>query len=388
MPFKPTVKMTGPSVALKNLEELHTHGFLQEQVFIARRDEILSNPNYISIESLPNEMFFTFIFPSMSLLMQLRMLLVSKRWRACAQLAFSRATKLDFSTSFGDIDRILRPCLLRTSVSSISFANCFRLVNSSLSLINSSPSAILVKELNFTSCSKISELGIKSLNKQLTDNIERLILTKSGVKSLVDISLPNLEFLGLALVSSPNINFFNHKQEKLITIDLSKSNISPQFLSNLLTQCPNLEHLFLSETNSDLIEVLLKINAYCPKIKSLDISWLDRVNDATLSQLLPKVPLLERLEVGNCYDITDIGVNCISTFCPHLKSLDISQCFRITEASVCDLIKHCSKLQVLNVENCDNITAQTLLFLISKIPNLTIKAKRDTLKKLDQLLKY
>jgi len=322
----------------------------------------------------------------MSLLMQLRMLLVSKRWKACAEYAFARATKLDFGSSFGDIDRILKHCLLRTTVCGISFANCFRLDNNSLALINTTKSAEILNELDFTSCSRISEVGLKKLRKDILDKLNRLILTKSGIKSLINFSFPALESLELSQISNPNASFFNIKQPKIRTINLTKANISNLFLENILTHCPNLQHLYLSETSPEVLNVLKLIDQYCPQLKSLDISWIDGVNDNFLSLILQKVLKLEKLEVGNCYDITDTGVISISTFCHHLTSLDISQCFRITQASVGQLINHCPKLEYLNVENCDYITAEILLDIKYRKPNLSIKAKRDTLKKLEILL--
>jgi hypothetical protein len=187
---------------------------LQELDYNSRRDAILSDPNYITIESMPNELFFTYVFPSMSMLMQLRMLLVSKRWKACAEYAFSCAEKLDFSTSFGEIGRILKPCLFRTKVNTISFASCFSLDNNSLQWISLSPSAPLVKDLDFTNCTKITESGLSKLSPIIIQNLQRLVLSKSGVKSLSTYQFPTLEYLGLAQVSNLLANFFQHKQQK------------------------------------------------------------------------------------------------------------------------------------------------------------------------------
>jgi len=312
--------------------------------------------------------------------MQLRMLLVSKRWKACAEYSFASAVKLDFSTSFGEIGRILKPCLFRTKVNTISFASCFSLDNNSLQWISLSPSAPLVKDLDFTNCTKITESGLSKLSPNIIQNLQRLVLSKSGVKSLSTFTFPTLEYLGLAQVSNLLANFFQHQQQKIRTVDLTKSNISNKSFQNLLTHCPNLENLYLSETPSNVLEELLKIDQYKLNLKILDISWLDGVNDNFLKQFIPKCRQLERLDLGNCNYITDESIVTVSVHCPNLIGLDISQCFRITSQSLIQVIDHCPQLRFLNVQNCDYITLDDLRNFKYKRPNLYIKAKRDLLK--------
>jgi len=132
-----------------------------------------------------------------------------------------------------------------------------------------------------------------------------------------------------------------------------------------------------------ILEELLKIDQYGLCIKTLDISWMDGVNDILLSQLIPKYPKLERLDISNCYEVTDTGIITISTHCQYLIVLDISQCFRITANSLNQIVIHCPQLRYLNVENCDYITLDDLKLWKYQNPSLTLKAKRDLLKKLE-----
>lgn len=308
-----------------------------------------------------------------------RMLLVSKRWRACAEYAFSCMKKLDFSTSFGDIDRIMLSCLLRVKVDTISFANCWKLDNEKLKWISQSPSAPLVKDLDFTKCHKITENGLLNLTSQITQNLQRLVLTKSGVKSLSKLSLPNLEYLGLAEVSSLASNFFSTQHPKIRTVDLTKANVSTGFFENLLQNCPNLENIYLSETNPSLVEKLLDVNL---KLKSIDLSWLG-LSDNLVNKLIQKYPTLEHIDLGN-NEITDQSIITMSIHCTQLIGLNISQCFRITNQSLNSLIDNCPKLRYLNVDNCDFITIEDLRHYKYKTRDLYIKAKRDLMNKLSQ----
>lgn len=181
-------------------------------------------------------------------------------------------------------------------------------------------------------------------------------------------------------------------------LDLSWSTISCKQLSWLLARLPQLQQLKLAGCNGSCVSALSSSNI--PLIKSLDLSFIDYLDDESIHEILSaptdsrpglletksRLRMLTSLSLAAA-DITDHSVRLISITLPHITHLDLSNCSRISDKAVsyiatpnrdehvrslllysCDSLtdscleplKRCCNITSLDLRKCDRICSSTV----------------------------
>ncbi|XP_065067234.1 F-box/LRR-repeat protein 5-like [Rhopilema esculentum] len=203
--------------------------------------------------------------------------------------------------------------------------------------------------------------------------------------------------LGISRYLLPKVG----KGVKTLVLECSKA-VTNGLLYRILSQCPNIEYLDLSQTIiSDLgLNGLFK-DGGGRKLKYLDVSGCTRITDKTLMKLStfynkssksekkstgrcndcscylrkelkdashPSRPPsagckpkslkgLECLRLSGCYKITDMGLRALARRgLPSLKHLDLSGCLNVSADGLKDLVSTCTGLNAEELYYCDNIT--------------------------------
>lgn len=171
-------------------------------------------------------------------------------------------------------------------------------------------------------------------------------------------------------------------------LNLSWTKTSKSQLSWLLARLPQLESLSLSGCPPSTTSALCSCN--CPLIKSIDLSWVNSINDNLIKDLLSSPPdsrpglldtktrlrsLTEVKLAGS--DISDVSVRLLSNHLPQLARLDLSNCHKVTDMGVAVLgTAKTSKLISINLSSCSNIS-DTSLESLKRCQNLNYLDVRD-----------
>lgn len=183
---------------------------------------------------------------------------------------------------------------------------------------------------------------------------------------------------------------------------LSWTDINIKQLRWLIMRLPQLHHLSLAGCSASLVTGLSTIN--CPLIKTLDLSWVDSLNDNIMKEILSppvdsrpglmetktrlrqlvelklagsnisdtslrlishNLPSLTKIDLSNCHKITDIGIASLGAAkSKNLISLNVSSCCNITDTSL-DALRRCESLEHLDAQNCSNVSITACFKFIS-----------------------
>lgn len=92
----------------------------------------------------------------------------------------------------------------------------------------------------------------------------------------------------------------------------------------------------------------------------LDLSECDQITDAGVCEL-KMLPCLEKLSLADCGPkVTDVGVSAIASI-DSLRSLDLSWLINLSDATLFELSRKCKKLEEINVTGCELITGAGVL---------------------------
>lgn len=156
---------------------------------------------------------------------------------------------------------------------------------------------------------------------------------------------------------------------KRINLTSILSYITDDMLLQLLP-CRNLERLTLTGcsqlTDRSLVPLLKNNNS----ILSVDMTNLDLVTSATLTELAYNCPKLQGLYASGCKNLTDEAVNILAEFCPSLKRVKLNGCFFLTNSSVQNIIKRCLSLVEFDVSGCSHVTDEVTSLAYSHLPQL------------------
>ena len=154
-----------------------------------------------------------------------------------------------------------------------------------------------------------------------------------------------------------------------LDLDLSWTRISKRQLAWLLPRVPQLRSLSLSGCSAAAAVALASCQA--PLIKSLDLSWVDALDDELMHELMSppldqrpglaelktRLRLLQELNLAGA-DVTDDTLSLLAQHLPHLLRVDLSNCSRITDKGIASLIGSCktSKLTSIVLYGCERLT--------------------------------
>ncbi|KFM67761.1 Lysine-specific demethylase 2B, partial [Stegodyphus mimosarum] len=188
-----------------------------------------------------------------------------------------------------------------------------------------------------------------------------------------------------------------------ITLNLSWTNLSRRQLAWLIARLPQMKELILSGCSSASVAALCTCN--CPLLRSLDLSWVEGLNDSVIRDLLAPppdsrpgfiesktrlrhltevklagadisdvsvrllahhLPLLSKLDLSHCHKVTDMGIAVLGAAkAARLQSLDVSSCSNITDTSL-EALKRCSNLIHLDLRDCGQVTEAACLKFVGQ----------------------
>ncbi|KAI5722052.1 hypothetical protein M8J76_002946 [Diaphorina citri] len=178
------------------------------------------------------------------------------------------------------------------------------------------------------------------------------------------------------------LNGIVRRQPRALILDWTA--IAKRQLAWLVVRLPQLKELSLQ--GCSYMGVAALRTCTCPPLLSLDLSFVNGMNDASLRDILSppqdsrpglhdtksRLRNLTTLKLAGC-DITDISLRYIVQNIPQLSHLDMSQCTRITDAAIAQLstppAPTIQSLVYLDVSGCHGLTSQSLE-LLARCENL------------------
>lgn len=174
------------------------------------------------------------------------------------------------------------------------------------------------------------------------------------------IHVEDLEWSALKGLSLKNIDFYVYEDEDEPNVMLALHCIRSTVL------CDRLEELTLNNSGS-VNEFLEEIAAKCfESIKTLDLSYCDRVIDSVLVPKCSNFSKLQVLKVCGISTLTDTSIIKLVNGYKRLKFLDVSEIYLITDASISAVADMCPCLEVLKVNECPRITAASIIKVTEK----------------------
>lgn len=173
-----------------------------------------------------------------------------------------------------------------------------------------------------------------------------------------------------------------------VVLNLSWTNLSRRQLAWLIARLPQMKELILSGCSSASVSALCTCN--CPLLRSLDLSWVEGLNDSVIRDLLAPPPdsrpgfiesktrlrHLNEVKLAGA-DISDVSVRLLAHHLPLLSKLDLSHCHKVTDMGIAVLgAAKSARLQLLDVSSCSNIT-DTSLEALKRCTNLNHLDLRD-----------
>lgn len=98
------------------------------------------------------------------------------------------------------------------------------------------------------------------------------------------------------------------------------------------------------------------------KIRSLDLTCLNKFDETTLLNSFPKFPNISVLYLSSTTGVTDKVINTIAGNCRLLQKIYLSGQSALTDQSIIQLSKNCRNLSVLNVSKCNSKQQKIIIF--------------------------
>ncbi|CAD5110794.1 DgyrCDS159 [Dimorphilus gyrociliatus] len=156
-------------------------------------------------------------------------------------------------------------------------------------------------------------------------------------------------------------------------LNLTSTNISRVQLEWLLKRLPCLEHLFLSSNSVAACSALRSVPV--TRLRTLDLSWIDGLNDDTLKMIIPPISHTSSLKIVsglalNGTEVTDSVLGSIVRYMNILVKLELTYCPNITD-DILGQLADAETLSHVGLTGCPCITDKVLNGLFS-VPLLTI----------------
>lgn len=218
---------------------------------------------------------------------------------------------------------------------------------------------------NFSKTMKELCLFFVTVTKEFCDciskfeNLEILDLSHSDVKGIAELTNGHAikEFVGMNLKVSDTILIqLLWNMPNLLTLDLSGSNaVNNAVMQEISRSLPKLKKLNLS--NTDRIDDTGVLGQFpisrLTKLEDLSMSSVRFISDAALEQF--KFPNLKTLTLGYNTKISHQGIQHVTSQCPFITSLVLLSLKRIGDA-IFTIIADLKYLSRLNLQFCSNIS--------------------------------
>jgi F-box/leucine-rich repeat protein 14 len=213
-----------------------------------------------------------------------------------------------------------------------------------------------LKRLNLRSCWHISDQGIGHLAGLSKETAEgNLQLEYLGLQDCQRLSDESLKHIAQGLTSLKVIN---------LSFCISVTDSGLKFLSKM----PKLEELNLRACDniSDIGMAGLAEEGGC-SIRSLDVSFCEKIGDQALHHLSQGLFHLKSLSLSSC-QISDEGLEKLGKM-HELEVLNVGQCSKISDKGLETLANELVNLQSIDLYGCTKITSKGI-DIIMKLPKL------------------
>lgn len=196
----------------------------------------------------------------------------------------------------------------------------------------------------------------------------------------------------LSLDLSRSFSYTEHLADidpSLQELDISKCGwLTDASLKQLVGQCPNLLRLNLSGTPHITFKGWSELKNL-PQLISLDISRSNISND-DFSLILKTSPRLIELNIEECRHLSSKGFFAISHHLPQLAILNVART-NIDDASLIDIATRCPVLRILNIARCEALSEKGVIqalqqaAVLAEITVATGELSESTLEKISSL---
>ena len=283
---------------------------------------------------------------------------------------------LDVARAYRNTDAILSSILSQKEISltSLDVSHCKKLTDRGLQLIGE----LLKKSWSSVLLYHNDEIQ-KNQNISLVDSYHSYLSLNDDFYGFSSISLSSCSRISeggiKCLYSCPSVKFIQ-------CINLAyNTGLEESCFSCLLKELhPNiLTSLYLGrcKINSNTLKNLLpKYNNNYSSSSSLSCSSISlrelsipgtSVND--LSFLFQKTPFLEKLEIKEC-PITDDSICVLSSSCSRLLEIDLSKCNGLKEDSIIQFVQNCKTLVQLKISHCLPVSSRIIIAISDYSRNL------------------
>lgn len=270
---------------------------------------------------------------------------------------------------------------------SLNLSGCFNLTDIGLSnaFQHEMPSLIV---LNLSLCKQVTDNSLWKIAQHLK-NLQSLDLggcCNISNKGLKDIAIGLLGLKRLNLRSCTEITDTGIAHLAGLKIPLSEE---PATKGNR-----NLEDLVLQDCQKLSDSALMSVAKGLPKLQKLNLSFCCGITDTGMINLT-RMPSLRELNLRSCDNITDIGISHLGEYGGHFNTLDVSFCDKVGDASLayvaqgmynltnislssCQisdeglarLVRNLRGLTTLNIGQCVNVTDRGLALIADNLPRL------------------
>eukprot|EP00916_Digyalum_oweni_P022016 GHVL01036478.1.p1 GENE.GHVL01036478.1~~GHVL01036478.1.p1 ORF type:complete len:258 (-),score=28.32 GHVL01036478.1:127-900(-) len=127
--------------------------------------------------------------------------------------------------------------------------------------------------------------------------------------------------------------------------------LSESALEDISTYCPNLETVNIGYVQSVNDSSLAPILTRCRKLRSLVVNDT-RVSDATLHTISVCIGhRLNDVSLHMCSAITNAGLFYLAHSCPNLNMVSFSSCCKVDDRGICEIAWYCKRLQRLRLDD-------------------------------------
>lgn len=213
----------------------------------------------------------------------------------------------------------------------------------------------LVRGLNLTGCTQVTDAGLWALARAGQGRLDTLLMA----------GCTRVTALGLRLVAH---------NCPLVALDLSDCpQVTDSVLQTIAAGCWMLESFELRRCPNVSDAGIVKLAQCCKELRRLDLAHCARLGeygDKALLELGRCCPALEVLDLFGCQHVQDAGVRAVARGCTKLSTLRLSGCRQVSSAAIQALATSCPDLEMLSLAGCGQTTNADVARLARCCPRL------------------
>ena len=153
---------------------------------------------------------------------------------------------------------------------------------------------------------------------------------------------------------------------KLVTLKVDPdASISSQSVCAVIKANPGLTRVSFTHCLNNDYRCLVAL-ANCPNLKSVQITYMERISKASYKLFTTNCRNLEKIDFCYC-DISDALIDDIARHSRHLQQVVICLCRKITQRSILSLLMHSKNLRQLYAADCNIVITSELRHRLSTL---------------------